>query len=93
MVVEIPNAQQFKKDIKRSTDDSKFLAARWPTISRRHKNRWVAVYNKRLLYADTLPQLLRKARAKDWDVGSMVVAYLEPRRRAVLLRVGHSGIL
>lgn len=94
MVVEqAPNAQQIAKDIRRATVDSKFLESRWPSISRRHKNRWVGVYNKKLIYADTLPQVLRKARAKDWDIGAMVVAHLEPKRGAVLLHVGHSRIL
>ena len=94
MVVEqVPDTRQFAKVIKRAGIDSEFLASRWPTISRRHKNRWVAVYNKKLLYGDTLPKLLNKARAKDWDVGGMVVAHLEPKRGAVLLRVGHPGLL
>lgn len=94
MVVEnTPYVQQVAKGIKRSTADSKFLASRWDSIARRHKNRWVGVHNKKLIYADTLPKLLNKARAKDWGIESMVVAHLEPKRGAVLLRVGNSGIL
>ena len=94
MVVEqIPNVQQIAKDIRRVSVDSKFLESRWPSISRRHKNRWDGVYNKKLNYANTLPQVLRKSCAKDWDVGTMVVAHLDPTRGAVLLRVGHSRIL
>lgn len=88
-----PDTEQIVRDIRRATVDSKFLETKWTSISRRHKNRWVAVHNRKLLYADRLPQLLKKARAKDWDVGSMVVAHLEPKRGAVLLRVGDSGIL
>ena len=94
MVVEQHSStKQFTKDINRAGVDSRFLASRWDTISRRHKNRWVAVYNKKLLYGDTLPKLLNRARAKDWDVGSMVVAHLEPKRGAVLLRIGHQRLL
>ena len=93
VVASSPDTKQIARDIRRVTVDSKFLESRWPSISRRHKNRWVGVYNKKLIYANTLPQLLNRARAKDWDVGAMVVAHLEPKRGAVLLRVGHSRIL
>ena len=95
VVATASETKQIAKDIRRATVDSRFLESRWPSISRRHKNRWVGVYNKKLIYANTLPQILRRARAKNWDVGAMVVAHLEPRREAVLLRsrLGHSRIL
>lgn len=87
------NARQTAKDIRQSKADSKALERRLDTIARRHKNQWVGVYKRQFIYEDTLPRLLKRARAKGWDVGSMVVAHLEPKRRAVLLRIDDSRVL
>lgn len=95
VVEEIPiNLRHAAQDIRRATSDSKLLESRWDSLARRHKDRWVGVYKKKFLYADSLTELIRKARAKDWDVNSMVVARLELRRGAILLRHGgNSGLL
>lgn len=91
--ISIFNARKTVKDIRQGKADSKALERRWDTLARRHKNRWVGVYKKNFIYEDTLPRLIKRARAKGWDVGSMVVAHLEPKRRAVLLRLGDSRLL
>jgi len=73
------------REFRQANADAKFLESRWDALLKKHKEQWVGVQKKEIIFAHSLKQLIAKAEQKGWDVGTMVVDCLTDKRPAVLL--------
>jgi hypothetical protein len=73
------------RELRQASADAKFLEARWDTLLAHHRDQWVGVHKRELIFAGSLKQLIARAQRKGWDVGTMVVDCLTDKRPAALL--------
>jgi hypothetical protein len=81
----VGDPRALSKEMRQASNDARLLEARWDDLVKRHKDKWVGVQRREFLFASTLEDLIAEARAKGWDVGTMVVDCLADKRPALLL--------
>lgn len=81
----VGDPETLSKELQQAGADTKLLESRWDELVTKHAEEWVAVSHGRFLFADSLEELITKAREQGWDVGTMVVDRLAEERRALLL--------
>lgn len=82
---QVGDAKSLRRDFRQVAADQKFLNARWDELVQTHAGEWVAVYQQEMIFATQLRDLLERAAAKGWHLGTMVVENLTSERRRVLL--------
>lgn len=85
LIRKVGDPETLSRELRQADADTKALESRWEELVAKHPEKWVAVSNGDFLFADSLDELIAKAREQGWDVGAMVVDCLTAERRALLL--------
>ena len=82
---QVGDPKTIAREMKQASSDARLLDSRWEKLLKQHRGQWVGVRQRQFIFAGSLQELFQKARAKGWDLGTMVVDCLAEQRRAVLL--------
>jgi hypothetical protein len=85
LIRKVGDPKTLSRELRQASADTRALEARWDELVTKHPDEWVGVQRKEFLFADTLDELIEKAREQGWDVGAMVVDRLNKVNYALLL--------
>ena len=74
-----------REELRQAISDTKYLEQRWDALVAEHRDQWVGVYRRDILFAPSMEDLFEKANEKGWDLGLMVIDRLVEERPAALL--------
>jgi hypothetical protein len=57
----------------------------WETLVEEHEDEWVASFDDKFVFGDTIEEVLRRARRRGWPVDRIAIDHLSRDRPAVLL--------
>ena len=74
-----------RRELRQFVSDFKYLDRRWDDLTDEHPGRWVGVYKRQAVFADSLEDVLAAATDKGWDMGGVVVRRLLKERPLMAL--------
>ena len=78
-------ADSIRRDLLLAAENHRRLASERSRLLEEHGSEWVGVSEGTFLFAGSLEELLSAAKARGWDLTTLVVDYLEPAREPLLL--------
>ena len=85
LVGKVADPKVLARELRQANSDARYLESHWDELLKNHRNQWVGVQRRTLIFADSLAELFKMAKDKRWDLGTMVVDRLADERTALLL--------